>query len=279
MTYGFEVYIDESGCEGFKFRPRPEPGSPEWFILAAVIWRADERKAVLDHIRAAKDAIAPQRKHMHFTNLSHDQRVAWIDAIVTSGAVTTAVLVNKPKLDRSVMFRIKDRLYFYATRLLLERVSWLCRGLHTTRPAGDGTARIYFSKRKNMSYENLAKYIDILRWKAATDEWLGVLLKDISIEWSVIKTGQIQVFPHMDLMGLQMADAVCGGLRTAVEYSAHDFTEHRFAKMLQPITYFRPKRRGGGRNYYSYGLKFFPAPPTDDTERRTRYGWLQKYYS
>ena len=279
MAYGFQVYIDESGCEGFKFRPKPQPGSPEWFILAAVIWRADERKTVLDHIRDAQANIAPQRAHMHFTDLSHDQKVAWIDSVVTSGAVTTAVLVNKPKLTRPEIFRAKDRLYFYGTRLLLERISWICRDEHKMNPAGDGTAKIYFSKRKTMSYDNLLGYLGILQWQAAESEWMHILLQDIRIHWPVIRTTQIEVYSHMDLLGLQMADAVCGGLRHAAEYSNHNFTEHRFAKMLKPIIYSRRERGSSGRNYYSYGLKFFPGVPSDEDGRRPRYPWLQKHFN
>lgn len=278
MTHSFEAYIDESGCEGFKFRPRPHPGSPEWFILAAILWRTDERKLVLDRMRAAIDTIAPQRAHMHFTDLSHDQKVAWLDSIVKSGALTTAVLVNKPKLARPEIFHRKDRLYFYATRFLLERISWMCRDNHRAQPASDGTVNIHFSKRKNMSYDELFSYLDLLRWQGARDEWMGFLLGDIRIHWPAIRTTQIEVRPHMDLIGLQMADAVCGVLRAAAEYSNYNFTEHRFAKMLKPIVYYRPTRIGLGRNYYSYGLKFFPDPPRDEANRRPRYHWLRKYY-
>lgn len=273
MAHGFEVYIDESGCEGFKFRPKPQPGSPEWFVLGAVIFRADQRKPILDYMRNAKDGIAPQRQHIHFIDLSHDQKVAWINSVVGSKAVATTVLIDKPKLQNPDIFRAKDRLYFYGTRLLLERVSWICRDEHARAPAGDGIARIYFSKRKNMSYEDLTHYLDLLRWGTAQDEWLGVLLNDIRIHWPAIKTTEIEVYSHMSLIGLQMADAVCGALRAAVEYTNYNFTEHRFAKMLKPVVYSR------GGNFTSYGLKFFPAVPNETVGERPRYHWIQKHYS
>ena len=281
MTHSFEAYIDESGCEGFKFRPQPQPGSPEWFVLSAVIIPRSKIQNALKVADDIRSSISAQKKFLHWADLNHEQRIAWIDVIAKSDTMSTSILVNKPKLDNQLIFQQKDRLYFYTTRLLLERISWFCRDCRYLEAGGDGTAKLIFSKRKSMAYDALLEYLQTLRRQAIDDVWLEYLTYDIRIHWPAIKTDHISVLPHKARVGLQMADAVCGGLRAAVEYTRYNFTEHRYAKILKPNIYWRPKSRfpGTGKNYLSYGLKFFPATPAEDEGRPPRYHWIGKYYS
>ena len=68
---------------------------------------------------------------------------------------TVSVLVYKPLIAEPEKFQnTKYLLYRYATRLLLERVSWL--GRDQRRPGeGDGFTEVIFSNRSNMSYEDI----------------------------------------------------------------------------------------------------------------------------
>jgi hypothetical protein len=84
------------------------------------------------------------------------------------------------------------------------------------------------------------------------DAWYDLLLHGIRMHWPVIANENIEAAQKAQYAGLQLADLIAGGLRTALEDSPYGRTEHRFGKTLQPITY----QRGG--NYLSYGLKFFP---------------------
>jgi hypothetical protein len=274
MSHSFEVYIDESGCEGFKFRPFPEPGSPQWFVLSAVIVHQSKVADMMRLVDTTRARLSNRGvpSDLHFADLTHHQRVAWIDTIANSPSKSASVLVNKPELKERAIFKAKDRLYFYAVRLLLERVSWCCREQHDGR-TGDGTAKLIFSKRKKMSYDELSGYLTWLRFKTPTDDWERMVKKDIQIDWRYINLKKIEALPHNARAGLRMADAVCSGLRYALEYSPYGFTEHRFAKMLRPHAYCRKK------NYLSYGMKFFPKPPEDDPFARERYRWVDKYYA
>ncbi len=79
MAPTFQVYIDESGDEGFKFGA----GSSAWFVLSAVVLKAavepDEVKLV-DAVRATLNK--PPNKPLHFRDLKHHQRLVYVDHIV-----------------------------------------------------------------------------------------------------------------------------------------------------------------------------------------------------
>lgn len=69
------------------------------------------------------------------------------------------VLVHKPSIaDPEVFQQEAFSLYRYTIRLLLERVSWLCRD--TVRAnEGDGKAELILSNRSAMSYDDLRQYL------------------------------------------------------------------------------------------------------------------------
>jgi hypothetical protein len=281
MTYGFEVFIDESGDEGFRFRKRPEPGSSEWFVLSAVVVRRQDASAIIGMMRDVRRLFDRDPTYtLHFVDLGHDQRVAWVTRIAGAPVTCISILIHKSALTRRSLFRQKDRMYFYATRLLIERVSWLCRDHHAAYPAGDGTAKIIFSKRKSMRYEELRSYFSTLWLKTPEgDDWLKFLKAGIRIHWPAIRIDQVVAETHHKYAGLQVADAVASGMKQALEYSAYGHTEHRFAKLLKPVTDHRPKARVAEMNYLSYGVKFFPSAPKDDPTAAPRSHWIEKYYS
>ena len=72
MASSFIAYVDEAGCEGFKFGG----GSSLWFVLSAVVTRRESDIAtvkVIDTVRAALQK--PPKKPLHFRDLKHDQKV------------------------------------------------------------------------------------------------------------------------------------------------------------------------------------------------------------
>src|SRR3546814_3876858 len=93
----------------------------------------------------------------------------------------SSVLVHKPSLNEPETFQAeKFRLYFYLTRYLLERVSWLCRD-HRRANEGDGTAEVIFSNRSYMSYDAMRTYLCRLRDHA-----------DTRIDWSAFDPSAIR---------------------------------------------------------------------------------------
>lgn len=195
-TASFVLYVDESGDEGFRFGA----GSSDWFVLAGVITRKQsdlETVKLVDGVRAILRR--PSRKPLHFRDLRHEHRLPLVDAIAKAKLRTAAVLVHKPSLQEPEKFQERYRLYFYAVRLLLERVSWLARDRH--RPGeGDCSVEVVFSSRSSMSYEELRAYLDHLKVKSKVD--------DVRIHWPAIRTDQVTAFTAGKRMGLQIADAV-----------------------------------------------------------------------
>jgi len=261
MGATFVVYVDESGDEGFLF----DSGSSEWFVLSAVITRKAKDLGIVklaDRVRAQLGR--PKRAPLHFRKLKHERRLAFVAEIANAELRTVSVLVHKPSLKEPEKFQKRHRLYFYTARYLLERISWYCRDHRMARDSGDGSAETIFSYRGGMSYEELKEYLSHLQKRTG--------LLDTTIEWSVIKTGQITACPPYNLAGLQIVDAVAGSFYHAVEPSPLGFTEDRYARMLKPVVY---NRRG---RYLGYGLKLWPGEVNDLLKAEGRFRWLETEY-
>ena len=244
MATSFVVYIDESGDEGFVFLPN-EKGSSRWLVLSAVIFRKSHDLDTVRLMREVREKLGKEpRKALHFRELKHEQRVPYIRAISESQLRTVSVLIHKPSIKEPEKFQSdKFRLYRYATRLLLERVSWLCRDQHK-EGEGDGTAEITFSNRSAMSYDDLRNYLVHLRSISEA--------KDINIDWGVVRPELVKAINHDQLAGLQIADAVASGIYFSVNLNPYAEAEDRYLRLLTPTIY-RHKKTAVG-----YGLKFWP---------------------
>lgn len=163
MTASFTVYIDESGDEGFTFLPN-EQGSSRWLVLSAVVFPEVNDPDAVNLMRHVRTVLNKQHKQaLHFRDLKHEHRVPYARAIGEARLRTVSVLIHRPSIKEPERFQSeKFRLYRYATQLLLERVSWLCRD-HRKKDEGDGTAKITFSNRSMMSYDALRTYLQHLR--------------------------------------------------------------------------------------------------------------------
>ena len=260
MDPSFVVYIDESGDEGFEFAK----GSPEWFVLSAVITSNAHDLATVKLIDEVRELLEkPPKYYLHFCKLKHHQRLPYIEKIAEASLRTISIIIHKPSILEPEKFREGHMLYFYATRLLLERVSWLCRDRKSDRVSGDGSALINFSNRSSMSYTELRRYLRHLH------EISGV--QDIRIEWSVINEDQIRTDTPQKRMGLQIADAVATSLFYAFRPKLN-FVETRYAEMLKPVVY---RHRG---KYLGYGIKFFPWDIEGKVRAEPEYDWLRKIY-
>jgi hypothetical protein len=244
MTVSFTVYIDESGDEGFVFLPN-EQGSSRWLVLSAVVFRKANDLDAVNLMRGVRSVLKKQLKQaLHFQHLKHEHRVPYARAIGEAKLRTVSVLIYKPSIKEPERFQSeKFRLYHYATRLLLERVSWLCRD-HRKKDEGDGTAEIIFSNRSMMSYDDLRAYLRHLREIGEA--------QDIRIDWSVVLPEQVNAVNHDQLAGLQIADAVASGFYFAVNRNPYGDVEDRYARLMMPTIY---RHRG---ILEGYGMKFWP---------------------
>ena len=248
MASSFVAYVDEAGDEGFK---KIGHGTPEWFILSAVVTKTDldvQTVKVIDDIR--HELKRPPLTPLHFRKIKqHHQKLLCVSRVAKSDIRAMSVMIHKPSLLEPENFNAGSRLYHYSLRLLLERLSWYCRDARRWG-VGDGSADIFLSNRGQMSLPAIRNYIDTLLGAGAVTVG-GVPVWDIRIEPSVVKSSQVFTCNHGTMMGLQLADIVASSLFNALE-PLHGFTEDRYARMLKPVIYRR------GARYKGYGLKFFP---------------------
>jgi hypothetical protein len=244
MSSSFVAYVDESGDEGFKFLPN-EQGSSRWFVLSALVIRKENDLQVVQLARQARELLKKDpKKPLHFRDLRHEQRVPLARLVGASPVRTVNVLIHKPSIAEPEVFQQQAyALYRYATRLLVERVSWLCRDNRRTNQ-GNGKVDIVFSNRSAMSYDDLRGYLCKLR-DGEADE------RDVRVDWSVVDPTTIRAVNHDQLAGLQLADAVASGIFYSVHRNPYGEVEDRYLRLLAKTVY-RYKNRADG-----YGLKFW----------------------
>ena len=242
----FTVYIDESGDEGFIFNADGS-GSSRWFVLSAAVIRREKDLQMVACLKTVREVLGkPPKTPLHFVDLKHEQRVPYIRRVGELPMRTVSVLVYKPLISEPEKFQsTKYLLYRYATRLLLERVSWLCRD-HRRVGEGDGFAEIIFSNRSNMSYNEIKDYLRLLQRQSEE------LPYKVQIDPTVIDPDRIRSVEHSKLAGLQVADAVASGIHFALKVNRYGETEPSYAPHLKKILY-RHKDTAIG-----YGLKFWP---------------------
>lgn len=259
-NHSFVVYVDESGDEGFVF----DKGSTHWFVISAVITRRqNDLQTVSLAYKMRQQLGRPLHKALHFRDLKHEQRKPYVTSIAGAPLRIITVAIHKPSIMDPSVFKQRYLLYRYATRLLLERVSWLCRDTRLPNCEYDGSAQIIFSNRSGMSYDEIREYIDRLR-ALETQE-------DINIEWSVIKTDQVKAINHEKYMGLQIADAVATSFFFALNLNRYGDTEPKYCQILKPVIY------NHTRIYRGYGIKIWPREG-ESILSQPHLSWFDSWY-
>lgn len=187
----------------------------------------------------------PEKSPLHFCELKHPERVVWSKACSGLPIRSVSVIIHKKSLDDQENYtQNKYLLYRYASRLLMERVSWLCEAYYNPK-SGDGIADITFSNRRRMSYEEIRDYWAKL--KGSSPE------KDIRINWRHIDPCRMSAVNHDQLAGLQIADCFAASHFQAVNLNRYNNSEPRYLSEIKGLIY---KHKG---KTLGYGLKFWPA--------------------
>lgn len=186
---------------------------------------------------------------------NHDKKLRICQELLTEDWTFSCVTVDK---EHSVIrdaagLRKKWALYFYSTRFLLERLSWYARD------HGGQRASLIFEHRRNMDYDEMKKYLQVLRRCDPPTEiaWGNLDWKD----FDVVTKGRSRL--------LQAADCLCGALSDALEWSPLGFVESRYVLSVADRFYRR------NRNLFSYGLKFLHAKTQTLDSLRMEYEWLE----
>lgn len=251
MAHSYLAFIDESGDDGLgvSFREPGKNGSSRFLVISAVLFRQTHS---LDAV-AWRDEIAarmPERRsrELHFYKLSHGQKLAAVQTIALKPLRVLSVVAAKEPIPDDIYVE-KNQLYFYMTRYLIERISWLCRDDRPAVKEGDGRVKITFSRRGGMSYDSFREYLRKL--KAAQGN-------DVKIHWPVIDIEAVDAADHGKSASLQLADAVASSFAAGFEPDFYGNCEPRYAETLKPVTYNR-RNQAGVKNYLSYGVKIVPG--------------------
>lgn len=243
MPSSFTAYIDESGDEGFLFKEDGR-GSSRWFVLSAVVFRScNERQGVDALIRVREKLGRSRTQPFHLCKMDHLPRLVLFHELASLSFRTVTVLSYKPDIrDVEAYQANKFLLHRYLTRLLVERVSWLCRD-HVREGEGDGTVDLIFSDRAAMSYADIRDYMRLLQRQTDTRG-------DCHIHWPAINIDRLRAVQHSQLAGLQIADAVASSTFYAVNPNRYGITDPSYLNLLRRQVYRRD------RLWLGYGMKF-----------------------
>jgi hypothetical protein len=252
MGEHFSVYIDESGDDGFgKFRSTGQPGQSHWLTLGAVIVTPETDRELVTWRDAVMASLGRTRKRtLHFADLNHEQRVGTCALLSDKQFGVICCLANKVALHESPTghsLRAKNQLYKYQLRLLLERVSQACRRKCQGLGRSAIPARLVFSRRGGMDYDDFIAYMQHLR---LVQQEGG---SRYPVDWNFLDLDATEVRSHNELAGLQIADCVASAFQKAVEPDMFGNTENRYARILEP----RVIRSRNGLKL-NFGVKPFP---------------------
>ncbi len=109
----FNVYIDESGDNGFKWY-EDGTGSTRWFVLGGVIVREDKDLALSHVIDQVKTRLSiPAEKPLHWVDRKHKQKKFIVDLIAAKDFTFTAVGIDKYEIEPDSKLRQYPALYLY----------------------------------------------------------------------------------------------------------------------------------------------------------------------
>lgn len=245
MTSSYIAFIDESGDEGFTFN-EDGTGSSRWLVLSAAVYRKSNDRAPVSALSAARQRLGQtdRREPFHFNKLRHDSRLVLLDEITKTKFRTVTVVSYKPDIPDPERFQAnKWMLYRYLTRLLVERVSWLCRD-HRRQGDGDGSVELVFSDRAAMSYDDIRKYLHLLKRQSENDS-------KISVDWSTIDMAKLRAVQHGQLAGLQVADALATSYFYGMRLNRYGVADPSYMRLLRGHVY-----RGHKGACFGYGVKF-----------------------
>lgn len=254
----FVAYIDESGDTGLqKVRPRTG-GASEWLVLSCLVVRAERDIELPQWVRGIKAKFKnDQRPDLHFSDLLPVKKAIACVELATKPCRLFIVMSNKRNIEGYRNPNIDDTnkawIYWFLTRLLLERVTDFCDRLSPEKERGQVTLRIIFSRRGGLRYIDFVNYLRKLQRQSRA----GMLvLNQGDLKWSLIDYDEVRVLNHTERAGLQLADIGAAAFFQAVERNRPDDCDPQYAKMLKRIV---AKKNAGSP--ISFGIKTMPNLP------------------
>ena len=251
----YVAYIDESGDDGVAtVRPRDPKGATEWFVLSAVVVRAEGQSEAVWVQNILRDIKLDRRGQLHFQPLDDWRKAIVCERIANLPLRCFVVMSHKLNMrghhnPRAAKVSAgKTWFYWWMTRLLLERVTDYCERRSLRDYGPPRLVHLEFSRRRGLRYPHFQSYLYWLRMQSRAD---ALFLKRGDLKWSVVDPiNEVAAYDHPDRAGLQISDAVAGAFYAAV---SGDSPNPQFACALKPRMTL--DRHG---NIFGYGLKLTP---------------------
>ena len=259
-TTELNAYIDESGDEGFLV------GASQWFIICAVVVDKSKDRDFARIINDIKNRLWGNvtRQPLHWVRLGHDKKQVVVQELNKQDFTIFAVAFEKKYLvrekfdshyDRENRMKFRWAMYFYATRLLVERV---CK--YAERKGA--LVNLIFENRSSISYKDLRDYLTFMT------DYPGPYGRSPTIPRRMIKS----VEPHNKEVKklLQVADACSGALYDALDINQYGNVESSYLLGLAN-KFHRPNGR-----LWGFGLKLFPRSMQAVRGEYNCYEWMSK---
>ena len=243
----FFAYIDESGDEGIH-RGR------QWFILSAAIVEAGRDNSIAGQMLSEikRNKIQLKKDVLHWSELSHARRLVVSQELAQLPITICSIAVDTKHPEVTQTTLSGGRMYFYAFRWLVERISWFC----ADRPGG-GQVRLRPENKGGVSYKDLRAYLDFIQG-----------LPDCQIRKDCIL--DVKPYAKAQLPLLQIADAVAGATANALERQ-YGVIEPSYLMNMKDRLYRRTDKLWG------YGVKFMPhSASAVPVQLIAEYQWLGK---
>lgn len=265
--HGFIAFIDESGQEGGKGNAR----SSDFFVISAVVCRTTKGdNPITDAFEgAAKEAgHGPGWRYHKFSKAARNAQWLYAKHLGAARVQIATVICHKDSFQKDTMLTKNGDLYFYASQLLLERISWICRDAHAREPSGNGKCAMMFSRRRTLDYERFQQYATRIK---AND-----CPRPSNSAWDHLDLRAITSRPHSSGHdGLLAADYVASCYGAALELSPYGLTDDHFVRPLSRRAY---KPSLGKTKSWSNGLKLFPKEAEAMVESDPRLWWVRDYH-
>lgn len=263
--YQFVAYIDEAGDPGVK--AAGASAASEWFLVSAVVVSADRDRDVVDWVRDMREAVRTQQRHpIHYRKLSPTNRQRVCRMLSTKSVRIFTIASHKTNMRGRQNPRMgkpmgRGEFYNWMLRLLLERVTIWCAHRAKVDGIGGAVLKPIFSERGGHDYSHLQSYLRLLQMQAENG---GAVLRARQIVPGVIDHTLIEIRPHADLAGLQLADIAASAFFQAVNVAEPaDLMPARSLKA-------RTAKDVGKREAAEFGLLRLPFPQHGDIPVESR---------
>lgn len=259
MVIKFIAYIDEAGDTGLEnVKPNNSPsgaGATEWLVLSCLLVSGENDRNCLPWLREIKSKFKNvNSEFLHYKDLIPAKKTIACQIINEKPCRFFVVASNKKNIEgrknEAAAFvggLGTAWLYWWLSRLLLERVTEFCEGLVPPAEKGRWKIQFVFSRRGGLVYVDFRNYLRKLHKQSR----LGALYIDRGdLAWSVVDEDEILVLDSKQRAGLQLSDLCAGAFFQALELKSN--FDPQFAKLFSP----RLARRK--KEIAEFGIKTMP---------------------